>query len=125
MAHNTRPIVVAEVSSPPMQMLPRLRTLVLAAVLTMAMLGPWPGAWPEDSISHAAGATENGATLTILAAPVEIARSGLDEFSAPAQGELLQVGDTVRTGPGGLGLITFFDGTASRLAPHSHLHLQQ
>jgi hypothetical protein len=108
-----------------MQLLPRLRTFVLSAVLTVAMLGPRLGASTEDSVSHAAGATQNGATLTILAAPVEIARSGLDEFTAPAPSELLQVGDIVRTGPGGLGLITFFDGSESQLGPDSQLQIER
>jgi hypothetical protein len=108
-----------------MLLLPGLRTLVLSILLTVALLGPRAGSLTGAGVSHAAGAVQTGATLTILAAPVELARSGGVEFNVPAQGELLQAGDTVRTGPGGLGLITFFDGSESQLGPDAQLQLER
>ncbi len=66
-----------------------------------------------------------GATLSIIASPVEIAANGTDLFAEAAQGQLVQPGDVVRTGSGGIAVLTFFDGSESQLASDSQIQLQR
>src|SRR2546428_833683 len=91
--------------------------VLIALMLTspFATLAPRPLAAAELPV---------GATLSIIAAPVEIASNGSDLFAEAAQGQLVQPGDVVRTGSGGLAVLTFFDGSESQLASDSQILLQ-
>jgi hypothetical protein len=93
-----------------------------AALLTLTMLVvqvmrpvPAVGAAP------AAGQT-GGATLTILAQPVEVAPDGAT-FVPAQDGQIVGVGDHVRTGADGVGLLTFFDGSETLLPPGTEVAL--
>src|SRR5438132_3101832 len=89
-----------------------LGRLVLALMLTspFATLTSTPLAAAELPV---------GATLSIIAAPVEVAANGSDLFAEAAQAQLVLPGDVVRTGSGGLAVLTFFDGSESQLASDS------
>src|SRR5207244_11961876 len=67
--------------------------------------------------------TSAGATLSVLATPVEMA-SGNGPFAAARTGQILQVGDQVRTGAGGVALLTYFDGSETQLTPETQVQLQ-
>jgi hypothetical protein len=66
-----------------------------------------------------------GATLSIIAVPVEVASNGSDLFADATQGQLVLPGDVVRTGSGGLAVLTFFDGSESQLASDSQIQVQR
>jgi hypothetical protein len=61
-----------------------------------------------------------GAILTLLNPPVEVAVAG-GAFAAGRSGQALQPGDAVRTGDGGVALITFLDGSETQLTPSTEL----
>src|SRR5207244_13649742 len=92
--------------------------VLIALMLTspFATLAPRPLAAAELPL---------GATLSIIAAPVEIAPNGSDLFAAAAQGQLVQPGDVVRRGSAGLAGLTFLDGTESQRASDSEIVLQR
>jgi hypothetical protein len=63
--------------------------------------------------------------LTILAQPVEVAPTGSTTFAPAQDGQGVQEGDVVRTGPGGLALLTFFDGSETQLADETQVEIEQ
>lgn len=65
----------------------------------------------------AAGAST---TLTIISGAVSVRAAG-GEFTAAADGALLSVGDTVRTGSDARAVLTYFEGTTVELEPSSEL----
>ena len=78
---------------------------------------------PDLAARTAFSQTSAGATLTVLATPVEVA-SGNGPFAAARNGQILQVGDQVRTGAGGVALLTYFDGSETQLTPETQVQLQ-
>ena len=82
-----------------------------------------PTVMPDLAARTAFGQTSGGATLSVLATPVEVA-SGSGSFAAARTGQILQVGDQVRTGPGGVALLTYFDGSETQLTPETQVQLQ-
>src|SRR5690242_440396 len=82
-----------------------------------------PIAAPDLLGATAFGQASAGATLSVLAAPVEVATGG-GSFSAGRNGQTLQVGDQVRTGSGGVALLTYFDGSETQLTPDTQVELQ-
>jgi hypothetical protein len=70
------------------------------------------------------GQVANGATLSVLATPVEVA-SGGGGFTAARDGMTLGPGDQVRTTGGGVALLTFFDGSETQLTPDTQVAIQQ
>src|SRR5438105_4516423 len=66
-----------------------------------------------------------GATLTVLAQPVEVALASQWSFANATDGQTLQAGDVVRTGSSGLALLTFFDGSESQLGTDSQVQILQ
>jgi hypothetical protein len=64
-----------------------------------------------------------GATLTVLAAPVQVALGPFADYTDAQDSQLLHAGDLVRTGPGGLALLTYFDGSESQLDGSSELRI--
>jgi len=98
-----------------------LRSAVgLLAVLAVT-LSSW---WPEASVSSAAE-MPIGATLKVLAGPVEVQAAQTQTFGAALDGQMLSQGDVVRTGPGGLALLTFFDGSESQLGAESTVQIER
>jgi hypothetical protein len=71
-----------------------------------------------------AAASSVGATLTVLAEPVEVAVAG-SAFDTGLDGQSLRAGDVVRTGSGGLAVVTFFDGSESQLGANSQVQIDQ
>jgi hypothetical protein len=75
-----------------------------------------------------AGAAAQGdvtATLSVLAAPVERVGAGVVGAEPGATGMNLAEGDRVRTGAGGLALITFLNGTTVTVLPGSEVTVKQ
>src|SRR5260370_16653430 len=66
-----------------------------------------------------------GATLKVLVAPVEVELAQTQTFVAAMDGQMLNQGDVVRTGPGGLALLTFFDGSESQLGTESTVQIER
>src|SRR5712692_2573694 len=98
-----------------------LRSLAtLVAVLAITLSG-W---WPASTVSSAAE-MPIGATLKVLAGPVEVEVAQTQSFVAAMDGQMLSQGDVVRTGPGGLALVTFFDGSESQLGADSTVQIER
>jgi hypothetical protein len=76
-------------------------------------------------VARAWAQVEGGATLTILAEPVEVAAAGATEFVPAQDGQAVHEGEVVRTGPGGLALLTFFDGSETQLAEETQVEIEQ
>src|SRR5579859_756992 len=66
-----------------------------------------------------------GATLSVLAWPVEIGHGDGSDFRAAVNGDLLNAGDMVRTGADGLALVTFFDGSETQLGSSSAVEIER
>src|SRR6266568_4916248 len=94
-----------------------LVTLGLAGALAPL----WPGSTRE---TLAAAASPVGATVSVLAMPVEVAPVELGVFTAAVDKQTLRKGDIVRTGPGGIALLTFFDGSESQLGAESEVQIE-
>src|SRR5438105_368260 len=104
----------------------RLDYLLLRPVATLVIvlgitLSSW---WPEPNVSSAAE-MPIGATLKVLALPVEVQPAQTQTFVAAIEGQMLNQGDVVRTGPGGLALLTFFDGSESQLGAESTVQIER
>src|SRR5713101_2807871 len=98
-----------------------IAALVVVVAVTLS------GGWRAGSASPAASAAEMpvGATLKVLVAPVEVALAQTQTFVAAMDGQMLNQGDVVRTGPGGLALLTFFDGSESQLGAESTVQIER
>ena len=93
--------------------------LVLSLLLALVA----PTVMPDLAARTAFSQTSAGATLSVLVAPVEVA-SGSGPFTTARNGQILQVGDEVRTGAGGIALLTYFDGSETQLTPDTQVQLQ-
>src|SRR6266699_3456150 len=93
--------------------------LVLSVLVTLVA----PSVAPDLTVRTAFGQASTGATLSVLAPPVEVA-SGGGAFGAARNAQTLQVGDQVRTGVGGVALLTYFDGSETQLTPETQVQLQ-
>ena len=98
-----------------------LRSLATLVVVLAITLSGW---WPAGSVSSAAE-MPIGATLKVLAGPVEVEVAQTQSFVAAMDGQMLTQGDVVRTGPGGLALLTFFDGSESQLGAESTVQIER
>src|SRR5712691_3208604 len=98
-----------------------LRSFATLVVVLAVTLSSW---WPAAPVSSAA-AMPIGATLKVLAVPVEIQPAQTQTFVAAFDGQMLSQGDVVRTGPGGLALLTFFDGSESQLGAESTVQIER
>jgi hypothetical protein len=76
------------------------------------------------SLRPVLGQAAAGATVSVLAGPVEVA-SGGGGFAAARDGMTLKAGDQMRTGAGGVALLTFFDGSETQLTPNSQIEIEQ
>ena len=100
------------------------RFLVSLVVAVAIGLSPWSPA-VRESTTVSAAEMPIGATLLVLAAPVEVQLAETDSFVAASDGQMLGLGDVVRTGPGGLALLTFFDGSESQLGAETEIQLER
>src|SRR5258708_32962806 len=91
----------------------------LVVVLAVTLSGWWPAA------SSSAAEMPVGATLKVLVAPVEVELAQTQTFVAAMDGQMLGQGDVVRTGPGGLALLTFFDGSETQLGAESTVQIER
>src|SRR5438128_51001 len=98
-----------------------LRSLATLVVVLAITLSGW---WPAGGVSSAAE-MPIGATLKVLAAPVEVEVAQTQSFVAAMDGQMLTQGDVVRTGPGGLALLTFFDGSEAQLGAESTVQIER
>src|SRR5712692_6234137 len=98
-----------------------LRSLATLVVVLAITLSGW---WPAGSVSSAAE-MPIGATLKVLALPVEVQPAQTQAFVTAMDGQMLTQGDVVRTGPGGLALLTFFDGSESQLGAESTVQIER
>jgi hypothetical protein len=91
---------------------------LLALVLALVAPGvPWTA---PARTAYALGGADL-ATLMVLAGTVMIGNIN----SIPAvDGQIVQVGDDVWTGPGGVALLTFFDGSETQLQGDSHITVE-
>ena len=64
-----------------------------------------------------------GATLSVLAASVEVASPG-QPFGPGRDGQSVAAGDQIRTGPTGVALLTFFDGSETQLTSDSLVEIE-
>ena len=64
-------------------------------------------------------------TLTILTGTAEVKGPTEGAFSAQQDGAILESGSTIRTGPDGNVVITFFDGSTVTVEPNSELMLEK
>src|SRR5579864_4814729 len=95
----------------------RSPALVVALAMTIQLA-------PLSSTRLEAAELPVGATLNIIAPPVEVAPAGSDGFGPAADGQIIQPGDVVRTGDGGMALLTFFDGSESQLSTNSQVQVE-
>src|SRR5438132_5813685 len=100
-----------------------LLTLCLALTLGAASLAPNSFA-PDLFVRPALGQAATGATLSVLSTPVDLSVGGA-AFGAARDGSTLKPGDRVRTGSGGVALITFFDGSETQLTPDTQVEIKQ
>src|SRR5579864_8235771 len=75
------------------------------------------------SLQTALGQVASGATLSVLAADVEVSTGGA--FGPARDGMTVGPGDQIRTSNGGVALLTFFDGSETQLTPDSQVQIQQ
>jgi hypothetical protein len=98
--------------------LPRLCRFLLALVL--ALVVPLVPSSASTRLANALGSADL-ATLMVLAGTVVVGNTD----SIPAvDGQIVHVGDDVWTGPDGLALLTFFDGSETQLQSDSHITLE-
>jgi hypothetical protein len=95
---------------------------VIPPLLALTLIAPVAGLYAPQAVAADLVA---GATLDVVAAPVQVGSSQAGPFVDGVSGQLLGAGDVVRTGPGGVALLTFFDGSESQLASDSQLQVQR
>lgn len=64
-------------------------------------------------------------TLIVLKGRVEVASAGATAFTTAATNTGLRVGDRVRTGPDGYGVVTYFDGSTTTLDPDTEVVIRR
>src|SRR5262252_9706594 len=94
------------------------RTLIVLALLA-ALLAPAAARADEPTMATAT------ATLSVLSGAVERVPAGAGSPESAADGENLQSGDRILTGPGARALMTFLDGTTVPAEPASDVVVKQ
>jgi hypothetical protein len=64
-----------------------------------------------------------GATVSVLAPGVDVSTQGAP-FVGSTNGQTVGAGDQVRTGPTGVALLTFFDGSETQLTSNSLVQIE-
>ncbi|MFC2017309.1 FecR domain-containing protein, partial [Chloroflexota bacterium] len=70
-------------------------------------------------------ALDSQCTLSIISGSVEIQSLGSDTGQQATDGMILNVGTRVKTAPNSHALLTFFEGTTTKLEPNTDVELQQ
>jgi hypothetical protein len=95
---------------------PSFRTVVvLCALAAFAAVA--------TGITLSVPSTVSPATVGVLREDVFV-RHGSEGYALAYDGEMLRVGDRVRTGPTGIALITYFDGSTVTLDPDSEIAIE-
>jgi hypothetical protein len=95
------------------------------SLVAFALAAPLAPVWIGPSVATVSAASPLAATLSVLASPVEVANAGPGSFATAIDGQTLFAGDTLRTGPGGMALLTFFDGSESQLGGESQVRVER
>jgi len=99
--------------------------VALCMLLALSVATASPASFALDLSPRTAFAqVASGATLSVLASPVEVA-TGAGGFAAASDGMTVGPGDQVRTTGGGVALLTFFDGSETQLTPDSQVVIQE
>jgi hypothetical protein len=64
-------------------------------------------------------------TLSVISGTVEVQDEGAGDFRSAEDGETLDVGDRVRTGPDSRALITFFEGSTLEMEPETEVTMER
>lgn len=95
---------------------PSFRSVVaICALAALAVIG--------TGVTLSAPSVVNPATVMVVRDDVFV-RHGLGAYLLASDGQMLGVGDRVRTGSGGAALITYFDGSTVRLEPDSEVVIE-
>ena len=63
----------------------------------------------------------SGTTLSIISGEVQVQQTGQLQYTVARDGQTLQAGDRIRTSGTGFGMVTFFDGSTTTLAPATEM----
>lgn len=99
-----------------------MRKWLMFLVIPLALGG---GGWLFWSLGSLPKAEAGEAVLGIDRGQVEVKRAASDGWTAAKDGERLQAGDSVRTGPDGQATLTFFDLAQNRLGPGAEIRLDE
>jgi hypothetical protein len=88
----------------------RARVAALAALFAAGIV-----AWGLVILAAGPATADQFATLQPLEGLVEVQGAAQDGFSEGVEGQILEAGDTVRTGPQGVAEIEYFEGSLTRL----------
>ena len=92
------------------------------ARLLMVMMCVLAASAPPTRAAPVLAQVINGATLTVLAPEVQVSLQG-GALGVARDGQTLAPGDYVRTGSGGVALLTFFDGSETQLTFDTQVEL--
>ncbi|GAC1490908.1 MAG: hypothetical protein NVS1B1_08430 [Candidatus Limnocylindrales bacterium] len=95
----------------------RVGAVAIGLAFVLAIVLGLTGVLTPTAQRTAAGAST---TLTIISGTVGVRSTGHD-FGTAADGAILVVGDTVRTGPDGRAVLTYFEGTTVEIEPSSEI----
>ncbi|MEA2642421.1 MAG: hypothetical protein QOF51_3815, partial [Chloroflexota bacterium] len=102
----------------------RIRILLVVA-LVVALAGGGVFAFSQLAHPTTGFALVDESTLVVLRGRVELQTAGRSDFAQVTNDTPLHVGDRVRTGPDGLAVITYFDGSTTELEPDSAIQLNR
>lgn len=91
----------------------RSARLTVAVVLVLGLTGAFALGGAFGPSGRALGSSTS---LTIIAPTVEV-RHGSGSFAPAIDGEVIEAGDAVRTGPEGRAVLTYFDGSTVEIEP--------
>ena len=86
--------------------------VAVALVVKFLLMGPSPAA-------------ASFTTLSVISGTVEVQEDGTSDFRPAEDGETLEVGDSVHTGPDSRALITFFDGSTMEMEPETQVTMEK
>src|SRR5258708_7525373 len=98
-----------------------MREIVARLLVVMTFIAA-ASASPVSATPSVAAQVINGATLTVLAPEVQVSLQG-GALGVARDGQTLAPGDYVRTGSGGVALLTLFDGSEIQLTNDTQVEL--
>jgi hypothetical protein len=94
----------------------------VGALVLAGSLAPLAG---TTTVTPAIASSAVGATVSVLIAPVDVAVADTSLFATAVDGQTLYPGDSSRTGPGGLALLTYFDGSETQLGCEAQVQIER